>query len=218
MQLTAEQAASARSAADLSRELVSGYYTLLAALAVASLKDVNSLMRSTRARPLATLAPVGELRRRNGARYEYSRQYYLARLQDRPEATEAIERSWLTAVILQLGELFAQNSYFDRTPELELFRHLRNAVAHGNIFKIAPSADLDLKPAHNGRMLAEQKGCSPLTITRALNGKPVLFEFVDRADVLDLVVWIGHYLERLATEAYAVLNAGPPRASGQFEG
>jgi hypothetical protein len=202
--LNQEQSNLAREAAGVARDLISGFYALRTALDVAGLRDAQNLIRSTRSRPQPALDSVGKLKRRNGAQHEYSRMHYLKRLHESPQIAEGIERSWLAAGILQLGELLAKGNYFDRSPELELFRHLRNGVAHGNVFSILASAKLDEKPAHNRSIHRENPAMSSLEITHRVNGTTVLFEFMDRADVLNLFFFVGAHLSLLANDDKAV--------------
>jgi hypothetical protein len=65
-----------------------------------------------------------------------------------PGAAEEYARSWLSGALITLGDTLAEHDYFDRAPVLEMVRHLRNAVAHGNRFEIRDPSRLAKHPAH----------------------------------------------------------------------
>jgi hypothetical protein len=87
-------------------------------------------------------------------------------------------------VILNIGDELSRNGYFDKTPELEFFRHLRNGLAHGNTFHFSRN-EPSRPAAFRGR-----------SISRSLDGQQVVFGFVLPGDVLDL---IDHLERHLAT-------------------
>jgi hypothetical protein len=88
----------------------------------------------------------------------------------------------LQTAFLNIGDELARNSYFDKTPELEFFRHVRNAVGHGNKFSFSRSEPI--RPAaFRGR-----------SISRTLHGQPVFFEFLGPGDALDLLDHIETHL------------------------
>jgi hypothetical protein len=60
-----------------------------------------------------------------------------------------LDRLWLVGALLTIGDALKQHRYFDRAPELELLRHLRNGAAHGNTFRIKNPKELEEYPAHN---------------------------------------------------------------------
>src|SRR5688500_4961338 len=60
---------------------------------------------------------------------------------------EQFERVWLAGALLTLGDALSTHAYFDRAPILEMVRHLRNAVAHGNRFDIRSPKQLAQHPA-----------------------------------------------------------------------
>ena len=49
---------------------------------------------------------------------------------------EELGRVWLVGALLRTGDALQRHHYFNRAPELELLRHLRNGVARRNVFKI----------------------------------------------------------------------------------
>ena len=44
--------------------------------------------------------------------------------------------SYFMTILLFIGDKLRLNEYFDKTPELEFLRHLRNGVSHGNTFRL----------------------------------------------------------------------------------
>ena len=44
--------------------------------------------------------------------------------------------SYFMTILLFVGDKLRLNDYFDKTPELEFLRHLRNGVSHGNTFRL----------------------------------------------------------------------------------
>lgn len=89
-------------------------------------------------------------------------------------------------VVSYIGEALAQNQYFDKTPQLEFFRHLRNALSHGNKFHFRN--DEPSRPAY----------FRTFRISRSLNGQPVLYEFMSLGDVLDLLDHVEAHLRKLS--------------------
>jgi hypothetical protein len=88
-------------------------------------------------------------------------------------------------VFLNVGDELARHSYFDRTPELEYFRHIRNALGHGNKFHFTGKEPV--RPASfRGRMLSS-----------ALNGQSVVFEYMGPGDAMDLLDHIERHLRQL---------------------
>jgi hypothetical protein len=97
--------------------------------------------------------------------------------------SEDYERSTLSGMLITVGDACAQNHHFDRTPPLELMRHLRNAAAHGNRFNLT-----------NGEPRRDANFQGDFRITPSLNGQPdVLFDFIGPGDILDLLAYVeGH--------------------------
>lgn len=93
--------------------------------------------------------------------------------------------SQLMTILSWVGDELSANKYFDKTPELELFRHLRNGISHGNTFNL-----LNGEPRRPATFKSFQ-------ITPALNGKPVLFEFMSTGDLFDLFDHVKGHLRTL---------------------
>jgi hypothetical protein len=101
---------------------------------------------------------------------------------------------WLAGTLITLGDSLAVHRYFDRAPELELVRHLCNAVAHGSRFHFRRGEPRF--PAHN-RLGWVRESDSDFEVTEQLRGTTVLFEFMDAGDVLDVLRSVGVYLIRM---------------------
>jgi hypothetical protein len=93
--------------------------------------------------------------------------------------------SQIMTILSWVGDELSKNSYFDKAPELELFRHLRNGISHGNTFNL-----LNGEP----RRPAKFKN---FEIAPALHGQPVLFEFMSTGDLFDLFDHVKAHLRSL---------------------
>lgn len=91
----------------------------------------------------------------------------------------------LQSMVIQIGDMLARNRYFDQTPELEFYQHLRNALGHGNRYNLASGEP---------RRLARFQGRE---VTRELDGHHAFFSFMGPGDVLELWDWLEAYLRQL---------------------
>jgi hypothetical protein len=80
--------------------------------------------------------PIGSVRRKDGTQHVFHFQYYLDQASSNSAMVHDLERVSLVGSLLAVGDALSMHHYFDRAPELELLRHLRNCVAHGNRFRI----------------------------------------------------------------------------------
>ncbi len=94
--------------------------------------------------------------------------------------------------LILLGDRLAAEGYFDRAPVLEVVRHLRNGIAHGNRFTFRNPKELGVWPAHTRD--ASRRTTDSFEITAELDGQPVLFDFMAPGDVLDLLISVGTHL------------------------
>jgi hypothetical protein len=108
-----------------------------------------------------------------------------------------LARVWLVGALLTVGDALTNQSYFDHAPELELLRHLRNGVAHGNVFRITDLQRLNQFPAHNRLACIKSDTNFVFEITPNVQGQPVLFDFMGPADVVDLLRSVALYLIRM---------------------
>lgn len=105
--------------------------------------------------------------------------------------------------LLTLGDRLSVENYFDHGPDLEVIRHLRNGIAHGNRFHFTP--DEPRRPAHftgpDQRALGDTvtpKGeAVTFEISRSLEGEPVLFDFIGPGDICDLLLFVADRLIRI---------------------
>ena len=107
-----------------------------------------------------------------------------------------LDRRWLVGALLTIGDALAKHSYFDHAPELELLRHLRNGVAHGNTFRINLKL-LAKFPAHNRLAWVRSDSKAEFEITPNLQNQPVLFDFMGPGDIIHLLMLVGLYLIRM---------------------
>jgi hypothetical protein len=113
---------------------------------------------------------------------------------------EELARVWLVGALLRIGDALTKFDYFDHAPELELLYHLRNGVAHGNVFRFTDGGKKRLKKypeAHNRLAWLTSDTKKEFEIALNLQGKRVLFDFMGPADVIDLLKSVGLYLIRM---------------------
>ncbi len=166
--------------------LAQGYYSHIAAFdaSKSSLKELLSI-NSGQNGPLA----IGFVYRNDGSKHTFDLGHYLREAHE-PGLSKELTKVWLVGSLLTLGDALQRNAYFNRDPVLELVRHLRNGVAHGNRFHITGRrlSQLPQFPAHNA---------GKLVITPDLQGHTVLFDFAGPAEILDLFVAVERLLSRL---------------------
>lgn len=131
----------------------------------------------------------------DGSMRNYDLTYVMGLLRTDPELRSARDRSWCVSALILLGDRLAEEGYFDRAPVLEMVRHLRNGIAHGNRFTILKPAELRDWPAHTRD--AACQGGRPFQVTPELVGTPVLFEYMGKGDVLDLLISVSTHLTSL---------------------
>ena len=142
------------------------------------------------------IVPVARVVRKDGTKHVFHFTHYLTKAGSNPAMVDDLNRVWLVGALLAIGDALKRHSYFDHAPELELLRHLRNGVAHGNTFRI------DLKliakfPAHNRLAWVRSDSKAEFEITPNLQDQPVLFDFMGPGDILDLFMSVGLYLLRM---------------------
>jgi hypothetical protein len=138
---------------------------------------------------------IDSVQRKDGTTFTFGTQDALVDPVTNKAIAEEFPRVWLTGALLAVGDALKDNDYFDHAPELELVYHLRNGVAHGNRFDIRNLTRLTKYPAHNRDAAFHTN--TIFEITPALNRQPVLFDFMDAGDVLDLLFSVALYLDRI---------------------
>jgi hypothetical protein len=175
-------------------QMYEGYFMHVAAIRVAT--DPRAAALSPNVEP-GQMVPVGYVVRKDGTSHIFHFTHYLARAGSDPAMVDELRRVWLVGALLAIGDALKRHDYFDHAPELELLRHLRNGVAHGNAFRIDHPEDLANFPAHNrlARIRSDRK--AEFEIRPNLEDQPVLFDFMGPGDVLDLLMSVSDYLVRM---------------------
>jgi hypothetical protein len=175
--------------AELASQLRYGLYAHAAILQIA---------RDPRATELAPAerfpgdGPSSAVTCKDGSTRPFYWHYALEQAETDPGLRDLMDRAWCTSSLILLGDRLADEDYFDRAPVLEMVRHVRNGVAHGNRFTILKASELAKWPAHNRH--ASCSTTEPLEITAELNGKQILFDFMGAGDVLDLLISVSAHL------------------------
>jgi hypothetical protein len=169
----------------LAQDLFDSYFMHEAAMLVARDPRAAALLPAVEA---GSLVPVARVRRKDGGEQSFHLRHYLERAQDRHP--DEFSRVFLAGGLLTIGDSLKSEEYFDHAPELELVRHLRNGVAHGNTFNFDKSGRWNLShyPAHN-RFAWAQNPLHCFEVTAAMHRQPVLWDFMDPGDVLSLLQW-----------------------------
>jgi hypothetical protein len=109
----------------------------------------------------------------------------------------SFERHWATGTLISVGDELANHKYFDHAPELELVYHLRNGVAHGNVFTFTRHGleRLAKHPANN-EFSWGRGDATVLSITPGLKGKSVVPDFLGPGDAIEILTSAGLYLHR----------------------
>jgi hypothetical protein len=181
-------------AGQLAERLSEGYYAHLAAISVAT--DPRAAQLAPQIRP-GHIVPVADVVRKDGTVHVFDFLHFLSLAGSDGLIAAELERVWFAGALLRVGDALAQHQYFDRAPELELIRHLRNGIAHGNRFKIDNPSSLTIFPAHNRLAWVRSDLKSVFEIGSTLNGSEVLFSFMEPGDLLDLLMSVGIYLIRM---------------------
>ncbi len=125
--------------AQLARNMAAGYAAHIAAIRLAPRVSDKALVR------LIADYPIDSVQRKDGTKWSFDMQDALISAVADEAIAEEFPRVWLTGSLLAVGDALKRNDYFDHAPELELVRHLRNGIAHGNRFAIQKLT----YPAHN---------------------------------------------------------------------
>lgn len=161
----------------LAHRLCSGYYAHSAILDVVSQIDHSQPIDYTKSMDVI---------RKDGTKQTFVFDYYLRESFRNVQTKEDLDRVWLTGALITLGDALGQSKYFDRAPHLELVRHLRNGVSHGNKFRIDSPEMLNKYPANNFSAPVRSPTASKFEIRSSINGHNVMFDFMEPADFLDL--------------------------------
>jgi hypothetical protein len=182
-------------------QMARGYYAHCAAIEVAKDPRASSLIpEALPGQPI----PVARVARKDGTAHVYSLLHYLEWGRSDQDLVHDFQRVWLIGSLMAIGDALSKCGYLNRAPLLELIRHLRNGIAHGNIFEIRDPSNLKRYPANN-------RGASfkadEFEITPSLHCKPVLFDFMGAGDILDVL---------MSTEVY-LTNVRERQSAGELE-
>lgn len=178
----------------LIEKLVAGYYGHLAATIIAT--DARAVSMAP-AIETGQNVPVGRVFRNDQTSHTFHFLHYLKTLKTDPVIEETLSRVWLSGVLITAGDLLSKNGYFDKAPEFELVRHLRNGIAHGNTFRIDNVNKLIEFPAHNMFAAVRSDKHADFVVDESVQGLPVLFDFMGEGDILDLLISVGLRLIQL---------------------
>jgi len=183
--------AAALKVGQLARDMARGYAAHIAAIRVAPRLDGQMFVR------LIAAYPSDFVQRKDGTKWSFDMQDALgSAVADEAIAAE-LPRVWLAGSLLAVGDALKDHGYFGHAPEFELVRHLRNGIAHGNRFDIRYPDELQKYPANNRDAFYRSPSNTIFEITPALDGQPVLFDFMGAGDVLDLLYSVGSQLEQM---------------------
>jgi hypothetical protein len=144
--------------------------------------------------------PVGRIARKDDSAHTYDVAHYLKLGKSHPFIAPRIEQAWYAGAIVTASDEIKRNGgteYFNHAaPELELIYHLRNGIAHGNIFTFKKRGlkRLAQYPAYNRVM--DGRG-QVFHVSSSLEGQRVLFDFMAAGDVVDLLVMAAERLKDL---------------------
>ena len=186
----------------LAHRMAQGYYAHTAAIEIA---------KGPHAKALASETPLGQISsyvtRKDGTQHTFDLPHYLGQAHTNPEIVDELPRIWLVGSLLTVGDAVKKlkRPYLKQVPLLELLYHLRNGIAHGNVFNFNDDGVKRLRqnPAHNKTAGVKSQTGAEFEIVAgshgkpALHGKPVLFDFMGPGDVLDLLLSVEIYLTRI---------------------
>lgn len=195
----------------LTQSLCNGYFGYAGIAAVMRHPHANDLvMRLELENSGPASVPIQAILRKDGTAVFFSLTYALRSIAQSAAYHETHNRLWMSGALLTIGDALGEAKYFDKGPDLEFVRHLRNGVAHGNQFSLRRGEPK--RPAHftgpDQRLMPDGTTPSPgqahtFEITRGLQGQPVLFDYVGPGDVYDLLMFVSWRLIRVG-------NGDPP--------
>jgi hypothetical protein len=188
----------------LAERLAEGYYAHTAAIEAARHPGAETLISTVSpGHPV----PVSYVTRKDGTRHTFDVRHYLDQTRTNSTVADELPRTWLVGSLLTVGDALSRHPrrYLNRHPVLELIYHLRNGVAHGNVFHFDKRGKERLKkyPAHNKAAAVKSPNGAEFTILESMHGQLVLFDFMGAGDVLDLLQSVGVYLTRIRERAAA---------------
>lgn len=173
-----------RDVSRLAESLVNAYLAHHAAMSVATSPAGQALIPEIEAGQKVAIGRIRDDQGRTVIEYDFEILLSHAAMHD-------FDRVWLTGSLIELGDALAGHSYFDHTPRLEMIRHLRNAVGHGNRFNITRPERLERYPAHTRGLLLELDDPTIVfEIAPELDGAVLFFDFMRPHHVLSLMQYV----------------------------
>lgn len=168
--------------ADLIRKLQKTYAGTGAALYLFNHPQIFDFLDATGVDQGSTVV----LRKKDGSKYDDLDVYEaIERIRGNNRYTLDFIRNIHITKIIRVGDHLSQNDYFDKAPVLEFFRHLRNAVSHGNEFTFYGD-----EPRRLARF-------GDFELDDSLNGTTALFDYIDPGDVMELFDEVEDHLRSL---------------------
>jgi hypothetical protein len=160
----------------LAHRIGGGYYVHSSIIDVAASVDRSQPIDWTNTR---------EVERKDGTKHVFAFDHYLREAFENLKTKDDLERVWIVGGLITLADALGKkpNQYFDRAPHLELVRHLRNGVAHGQ-FRIDRPKDLAIHPANNFAASVKSPAGTLFEITPITHGS--VFDFMGVGDFVDL--------------------------------
>jgi len=174
--------------------LAYGYYSHAAAIDLSFNKEIIRIASSS---GHIGWNSVGKAKKKNGESHQFLKTAWLDHDGFTEHIQEDLDRIWLTGALIYSGDALHTYGYFDRSPCLELIRHLRNAAAHNNRFRIRNPKSLDTFPAHTRNGPKDYPTNSAFEITSALDGTALMWDFMESGDILDAIISVGYYLHEV---------------------
>lgn len=193
----------------LAQELFTGYLAYHASREVLTHPAAVHVLATITAENRGPAAvPTARIARADRSEHVYDLTHAARTISNTPAYQSTYDRLWLAGALLTVGDALAVAGYFDRAPDLEFVRHLRNGVAHGNKFHFRTG-----EPSRRAYFTGPGKTSLPdgtvldsppfFEITPPLEGQEVLFGFIGAGDVCDLLLFVGNRLIRIG-------NGDPP--------
>jgi hypothetical protein len=180
----------------LAHRMAQGYFAHMAAIQVATDPRAASLIPSAHS---GSNIAEEHVARKDGTKHIFDFKHYLNQARDNSEIANDLERGWFVGALLTLGDALDLERYRDWAPELELLRHLRNGVAHGNKFNLKDKKRLIDHPAHNKYAWVRGGNRPEFEVTASNDKQTVLFDFMAAGDILDLFFSVEVYLLKKGT-------------------
>lgn len=140
---------------------------------------------------------IGTIGKKQGRPIEYSFDHFLRLGAESSLVAQHTNRVWLAGALITLGDALDRMNYIDRSPLLELTRHLRHGVAHGNKFRIDRPDGLKKFPAHNRDSPVRGWDTRIFEILPKVDGENVLFDFMEAGDVIEHLLAVHLYVSQL---------------------